>query len=196
MPKQNLTQYAVLGLLNLEPRTGYDIKQFVDSTMGHFWNESYRWVYTTLEQLEADGMATARAEDRGERERVVYRITRKGQKALQGWLAEPPALPKVRDELLLKLLLGQMVPARVSAQHIADHHEQMLRRHQALAELERALADTDLGALKREQVALTLDLSRRVTAAHLKWCEDALKQVKAPPRRPRKKTPAKRSRTK
>ncbi|MHC4651049.1 MAG: PadR family transcriptional regulator, partial [Planctomycetota bacterium] len=110
MPKQNLTQYTVLGLLNLEPRTGYDIKQFVETTMSHFWNESYRWVYTTLEQLEADGMATARAEDRGERERVVYRITKKGQKALQGWLAEPPAPLKVRDELLLKLLLNQMAP--------------------------------------------------------------------------------------
>ena len=196
MPKQNLTQYAVLGLLNLEPRTGYDIKQFVDATMGHFWNESYRWVYTTLEQLEADGMATARAEDRGERERVVYRITRKGQKALQGWLARPPAPLKVRDELLLKLLLGQMAPARINAKHIADHHEQMLQRHQALADLEAALASTDLGPLKREHVALTLDLSRRVTAAHLKWCEDALKQVKAPPRRTKKKTAAKRSRTK
>ncbi len=186
MPKQNLTQYAVLGLLNLEPRTGYDIKQFVGSTMSHFWNESYRWVYTTLEQLEADGMATARAEDRGERERVVYRITKKGQKALQGWLAEPPAPLKVRDELLLKLLLGQMVPARTGAKHVARHQEQMLQRHQELAEFEKKLPRMDMGALKREQLALTLDLSRRVTAAHLRWCEETLKQLKPAPRRGKK----------
>ena len=196
MPKQNLTQYAVLGLLNLEPRTGYDIKQFVDTTMGHFWNESYRWVYTTLEQLEVDGMATARAEDRGERERVVYRITRKGLKALQGWLAEPPAPLKIRDELMLKLLLGQMAPARVNAKHIADHQERMVRRYQALSDFEQALAGMDLGPLKLEKIALTLDLSRRVTAAHLEWCEDALKANKAPPRRTKKKTPSKRARTK
>jgi hypothetical protein len=51
----------------------------------------------------------------------------------------------------------------------------------------------DLGALKREHIALTLDLSRRVTAAHLKWCEEALKQLKSAPRRSKKKT-AKRAR--
>ncbi len=194
MPKQNLTQYAVLGLLNLEPRTGYDIKQFVGTTMSHFWNESYRWVYTTLEQLEADGMATARAEDRGERERVVYRITKKGQKALQGWLAEPPAPLKVRDELLLKLMLGQMAPARAGAKHIVRHQEQMLQRHQELAEFEKKLPKMDLGALKREQLALTLDLSRRVTAAHVRWCEETLKQLKPAPRRGKKT--AKRARSK
>jgi DNA-binding PadR family transcriptional regulator len=155
--------------------------------MSHFWNESYRWVYTTLEQLEADGMATARAEDRGERERVVYRITKKGQKALQGWLGEPAAPRKIRDELLLKLLLGQMAPARAGAEHVARHHQQMLERHQELAEFERKLPDMDLGPLKREHVALTLDLSRRVTAAHLKWCEDVLKQLKPAPRRGKKK---------
>ena len=195
MPKQNLTQYAVLGLLNLEPRTGYDIKQFVGSTMSHFWNESYRWVYTTLEQLEADGMATARAEGRGERERVVYRITRKGQKALAGWLAQPPAPLKVRDELLLKLLLNQAGPAKAGAMHVTQHQERMLQRHQELADLERELPTMELGALKRDNVALTLDLSRRVTAAHLKWCEETLKQLKTAPRRSRKKT-AKRGRTK
>jgi hypothetical protein len=53
----------------------------------------------------------------------------------------------------------------------------------------------DLGALKREHMALTLDLSRRVTAAHLKWCEEALKQLQAAPRRSKKKT-AKRARSK
>ena len=195
MPKQNLTQYTVLGLLNLEPRTGYDIKQFVETTMSHFWNESYRWVYTTLEQLETDGMATARAEDRGERERVVYRITKKGQKALEGWLAQPPAPLKVRDELLLKLLLNQMAPARAGAKHITGHQERMLQRHEELSEFERELPNMDLGALKRDNVALTLDLSRRVTAAHLKWCEETLKQLKTAPRRSKKKT-AKRGRSK
>ncbi|MHC4650995.1 MAG: hypothetical protein ACYTES_09070, partial [Planctomycetota bacterium] len=59
---------------------------------------------------------------------------------------------------------------------------------------ERELPNMDLGALKRDSVALTLDLSRRVSAAHLKWCEEALKQLQAAPRRSKKKT-AKRGRT-
>ncbi len=176
MPKQNLTQYAVLGLLNAEPRTGYDIKQFVESAMGHFWNESYRWIYTTLEQLESDGLAASRADDRGERERNIYRITKKGERSLQGWLIEPARSLKVRDELLLKVLLGS---PRTTTRHIREHHERMLQRHQELADLERGIDGLELGALKTEQAALTLDLARRITAAHLRWCEEALKKTPA-----------------
>ena len=40
MPKANVTQYAVLGLLTMQPRSGYDIKRFVESTISHFWHES------------------------------------------------------------------------------------------------------------------------------------------------------------
>ena len=32
---------------------------------------------------------------------------------------------------------------------------------------------------KAEQVALTLDLARRITAAHLRWCEEILKKTPA-----------------
>ncbi len=183
MPKQNLTQYAVLGLLDLSPRTGYDIKQFVEENISHFWNESYRWIYTTLDQLDADGLASARAEDRGERERVVYRITKKGQRALQDWLAEPAKPLKIRDEMLLKVLFGHAVPARISVQHVKRHQELMLERHHELDDLERELPGMDLDAGGRQHLALTLGLSRRVAAAHLKWCEDALKQLQSPRRK-------------
>ncbi len=195
MPKQNTTRYAVLGLLNLEPRTGYDIKRFVESAMSHFWNESYRWIYTTLEQLEADGLATARSEDRGDRERVVYRVTKKGQRALQDWLAKPASPLRIRDELLLKILLGQMGTAKGTVDHVKLHQERMLERHQQLSDFERNLAGMDLDTLSRSHVGLTLSLGKRVTAAHLRWCEDALKQLQSGTRRSNK-TKSRRTKTK
>ena len=194
MPKPNVTQYAILGLLNAQPRTGYDIKRFVATTMSHFWNESYRWIYNTLDQLEADGLASARAEDRGERERIVYRITRKGQRALKDWLAEPARPLKVRDELLLKILFGQVVTARTNVGHIKRHQQEMLDRHRQLAELERALPKMDLDSLSRPHLSLTISLGKRVTAAHLRWCEDALKQVQSASRR--RKTKGRRTKAK
>jgi len=183
MPKANVTRYAVLGLLTMQPRSGYDIKRFVESTISHFWHESYRWIYTTLDQLEADGLVTGRSEDRGERERVVYRIASKGRKALQNWLSEPPPQLRVRDELLLKILLGSG-GGRGATRHIKRHQEQMRTRHAQIADMERSL--TGLGFETRERLGLTLDLSRRLTAAHLKWCDDALKALETPASRGRK----------
>ncbi len=171
MPKANLTQYTLLGLLNMRPRTGYGIKRFVANTMGHFWNESQRWVYVTLDQLDADGLVTGRSDDHGERERVVYRITKKGQAALQAWLGMAPRPLKVRDELLLKVMLG-------GTRHLKQHRREMLDRHKAISKAHAALPDMDLDAATRRQLGLTLDLGRRVTAAHLAWCDDTLKAPK------------------
>ncbi len=185
MPKANVTRYAVLGLLNMQPRSGYDIKRFVESTLGHFWHESYRWIYTTLDQLEADGLVTGRTEDRGERERVVYRNTGKGRKALQDWLGKPPPELRIRDELLLKILLGSG-GTRGAARHIKRHQEQMRDRHAEIADLESSLTGLGLDAPTRQRLGLTLDLSRRVTAAHLKWCDDTLKALGTSASRTRK----------
>ena len=185
MPKANVTRYAVLGLLTMQPRSGYDIKRFVESTISHFWHESYRWIYTTLDQLEADGLVTGRSEDRGERERVVYRIASKGRKALQNWLNEPPPQLRVRDELLLKILLGSG-GGRGATRHIKRHQEQMRTRHAQIADLERSLTGRGFDTPTRERMGLTLDLSRRLTAAHLKWCDDALKALETPASRGRK----------
>ena len=185
MPKANITRFAVLGLLNMQPRSGYDIRRFVESTLSHFWHESYRWIYTTLDQLEADGLVTGRTDDRGERERVVYRIASKGRKALQDWLGEPPTEMRVRDELLLKILLGSG-GGRGATRHVKRHQERMRGRHAEIAELERSLTGLNLDAPTRQRMGLTLDLSRRLTAAHLKWCDDTLKALEAPAARSRK----------
>lgn len=190
MPKPSATRFAVLGFLEMGPRTGYDIKQFVEQHLSHFWNESYRWIYTTLDQLEADGLATARAEERGDRERVVYRITKKGQRALQDWLAEPARPLKLRDEMLLKVLFSHGAPARLGVQHVKRHQAAMLERHDQLTALEQGLSGTELDAATRQHLALALDLSRRVTAAHLRWCEETLKQMRSS----RGRTGARRSR--
>ena len=197
MPKQNATRYAVLGLLNRKPSSGYDVKQAVEDEISHFWTESYRWIYTTLRDLAGDGLATARTEaGDGARQRTVYRITKRGQRALTDWLAEPVEPARDRDELLLKLFFGPMASARTSAEHVKRHQEAMLARHRQLAEYERELPSMGLDAESRRYVNLTLRLARRVTSSHLRWCEETLGALKSTPRRGKSKTGTKRRRAK
>jgi hypothetical protein len=54
----------------------------------------------------------------------------------------------------------------------------MLERHKAISKAQAALPDMDVDAATRRQLGLTLDLGRRVTAAHLAWCDDTLKAPK------------------
>src|ERR1700746_3140847 len=78
---------VILGMIAFGRTTGYDIKQFVDNTIRHFWAASYGQIYPELRRLEDRGLIRGRPEPSGARARTVYQLTDAGRQALQGWLA-------------------------------------------------------------------------------------------------------------
>lgn len=134
METRSRTPYTVLGCLTVEPMSGYDIKQFVDDCIVHFWSESYGQIYPTLARLEDEGLIEGRAEpgERG-REKRVYRITSTGRAELEGWLREPAEPANVRYEHSLKLFFGYNADPNVSLAHVRRLREQT---EKALAEYE------------------------------------------------------------
>lgn len=50
------TRYVILGLLNEEPLSGYDIKKIIDIRMSFFWQESYGQIYPELSKLREEGL--------------------------------------------------------------------------------------------------------------------------------------------
>ena len=100
------TAYVILGLLDVEPRTGYEIKQVVDNSTRFFWAASYGQIYPELRRLREAGLVEAERDDAGGRKRTVHRLTDAGREALRAWLAEPAAPTEYRDEKLLKLFFS------------------------------------------------------------------------------------------
>ena len=50
---------AVLGLLSFGPQSGYDLKQFADASISHFyWSPAKSQVYSELRRLRAAGLVT------------------------------------------------------------------------------------------------------------------------------------------
>ena len=50
------TRFVILGLLNEEPLSGYDIKKIIDIRMSFFWQESYGQIYPELAKLKKEGL--------------------------------------------------------------------------------------------------------------------------------------------
>jgi PadR family transcriptional regulator, regulatory protein AphA len=100
------TAYVILGFLDATPRSGYEIKQAVDTSTRFFWAASYGQIYPELKRLEAAGLVTSERDDTSGRKRTVHRLTPAGRKALRAWLAEPAADAEFRDEKLLKLFFS------------------------------------------------------------------------------------------
>src|SRR2546423_9422186 len=104
------TALAVLGLLALRPRSGYEIKQTIDKTTRFFWKASYGQIYPELRRLTAAGLVEGEAAPRGGRARTVYGLTDAGRRRLADWLAEPQFRVGIRDGGLLKLFFADLLP--------------------------------------------------------------------------------------
>ena len=125
-PDLNNTSYVILGLLDIHPRSGYDIKSVADHSTRYFWAISYGQIYPELTRLQGLGYVELDSESTAGRARRVFRITPQGRAAVKAWLAEPGEDSyELRDELFLKLFFAETpetkleLVRRLRARHLA-----------------------------------------------------------------------------
>ena len=56
--KDKKSKYAILGMLSIEPMSGYDIKKEIEENISNFWTESYGQIYPVLKSLVAEKLVT------------------------------------------------------------------------------------------------------------------------------------------
>jgi PadR family transcriptional regulator, regulatory protein AphA len=109
------TAKVILGMLAMRPRSGYEIKSFVDDSTRYFWSASYGQIYPELKRLTEAGLVEGTDSPTGGRPRTVHRITDEGRRALRDWHSAPAEIYELRDEGLLKLFLaGAVDPQRAA----------------------------------------------------------------------------------
>jgi PadR family transcriptional regulator, regulatory protein AphA len=119
------TSYIVLGLLEMAGEsTPYSLKQLVTRSVGHFWSLQHAQLYTEPERLATAGYVSEQRERTGRRRRL-YRLTERGQAALDAWRADPATeRAELREPSLLKLFFGAD-PARLAAAQIPTHRAKL-----------------------------------------------------------------------
>jgi PadR family transcriptional regulator, regulatory protein AphA len=108
--KPTAVTWALLGLIALAPRSGYDLKRIVDRTIRHFWAASYGQIYPELRRLEQAGWVEGEDARNGGRPRTIYRITPAGRTALEKWQRGYETRIELRDESLLRLFFADTLP--------------------------------------------------------------------------------------
>jgi DNA-binding PadR family transcriptional regulator len=134
------TAYVILGMVNREARSGYEIKALVDNTTRFFWAASYGQIYPELRKLSAAGLVEGIDAPRGERKRTVYAITADGEEELKAWLRQPPETYEMREEGLLKLFFaGVLEPAEAAGtlRAMRDYRRELAERLRAIEPMAR-----------------------------------------------------------
>jgi DNA-binding PadR family transcriptional regulator len=103
--------HVLLGLLQEEPRTGYDLARALRDKVEPAWSAGFSQIYPALARLRRRGWVLLRVlgPRRGPR-RLLYRVTASGRRELRRWLEEPPSPPEGHDEGLARLAFLDVLP--------------------------------------------------------------------------------------
>lgn len=135
-------KYVLLGFLSLQPMTGYELKKMVSISTGQFYSASYGSIYPTLRKLEKEGSVLSSEGKEGNRVKITYSITPKGEQQLDEWLEQQGEDEFVlRYEYMTKLFFsGRRVTGDV-VDMIRNHVGELEVEKQKLIELRHALDD-------------------------------------------------------
>ncbi len=177
MSKINKTQYALLGMLSIRPRSGYDIKTQIGRSIGFFWNENFGHIYPILKRMEHDGLVTKHSEETGKRPRKnVYTLTPLGTRELHRWLEQPATEQPVRNELLLKIFFGSRLDENAMIAMIEAEKKLFRERLEVLESVEKSLP-TEY-PLDLPYWLITLNYGKMKAAMTVEWCDQTIRALK------------------
>jgi len=182
-----MLKYILLGFLNYQPMSGYDLKSLMDESTSHFWHAYHSQIYTTLRKLEEDGLLVSEeieSED-AKLNRRVYSITAAGQAELRDWLAQTmPEPTPVKEDLLVRLFFSGSRDRESTLNELRlqrQFHQQKLALYNSLSP-HHLVADMDASPeLLREARfwATTLEFGKRYEHMYLAWLEDTIRTIEA-----------------
>ena len=182
-----MLKYILLGFLNYQPMTGYDLKRLVDSSTAHFWHAYHSQIYTTLRKLEQDGWVTSVLDRSDEKlERRIYQIAELGRAKLQQWLDKSlTELPPSKDSLLVRLFFS----GSRDRDHVLNElrfqrqlHQQQLEEYQQIqTEISAPKTSSDRLDFEREAKfwQITLENGLAYEQMYVKWLDETIAKVEA-----------------
>ncbi len=130
-------KYAILGLINREPMTGYDItREFNSNNLANFWYAKHSQVYPELSRMTEEGLITCQIVIQGEKlEKKLYSITEKGRDELTAWLmADDPLPPTPKDVFRLRIYFSDFMTPDELQGHLLDQLEKHRIKHRYLCD--------------------------------------------------------------
>ncbi|GAB19102.1 putative PadR family transcriptional regulator [Gordonia effusa NBRC 100432] len=168
-------RYALLGLLDNQPASGYDLMKIFNSSMANVWPATQSQVYTELNKMAGTGLITVSAE--GARGRKVYEITRDGREALRIWLREPPTRKPRRSDLLLRVFFLDVISPAEAREIFRAHREHAVAQKAHLNQiLERIDGDVDSISVNGR---IALEFGLRKAEMEIGWADWAFARLDA-----------------
>jgi DNA-binding PadR family transcriptional regulator len=134
-------------------------------------------LYAEPKRLERLGYVTSEKRPGKTRERSFYTLTERGREALRAWIVEPPAMPRIQNEAVLKLMSGDIFgdDERLLESLLALRGEIEVQEGR-LAEGRRSLESLPH---RRTYLLIVLDLGHRLLEVQREWLDEVERVLRA-----------------
>lgn len=165
-------RFALLGLLAVEPASGYDLKRAINRSTYFIWNATGPQIYNTLHGLREEGYITSESlPQKGKPDKHIHTITASGRAALKEFIGEPIRASVTRDEVLLRIFFGNFANKKTMKRELGAYLER-IGKERAYMEVTEARVNAHPGR-KHEARRYQL-LSLRIKVAQIRAMEEEL----------------------
>lgn len=167
--------YALLGLINESPRSGYALRKVFETTALGNYSSSPGAIYPALRRLEKNNLIQSRKEEGSTK--AKYFISNAGQSSLKDWFLEEPTREEVEKRLDLIILKFAFMEQLLATQEVLGF----------LSGLQKILQQVVTGydafyATKGEELPthgrLAFKHGLMSYRSSLDWCETTLLEIK------------------
>ncbi|MCL2426077.1 MAG: PadR family transcriptional regulator [Oscillospiraceae bacterium] len=174
-------RYGLLGLLNYNSMTGYEMVKEFDESLAYFWHATSQQIYKELDTMEKCGwLVSERIMQTEKPNKRVYSITPNGKKALVDWLSAPEEGVKKfmqgKNPFLMRLAFMGEADDDIALQMLYDFRNQYLTFANTLDGVNDMLAEEEanLGRKVMKYWKIVALHGEYIRKARLEWAEEAI----------------------
>ena len=174
-------EYAILGFLEVGPKTGYDLKHRFDRSVSGFWQADQSRIYRTLDKLRERKWVSQEIVAQADRpDRKPYTITEEGRKAFFQWMQDCQSGSPPRNAFLVQLFFAGLLSDDEAVRLLEAKKQRILDVLASFPEKYRLAPEYEHDEPERIDFFhwLTLDSAVQMRYAYLDWIAGAIDRIR------------------
>ncbi len=169
--------HAILAALVDASCSGYDLAKRFDGSVGFFWSASHQQIYRELSKLEdQEWISSESILQAGRPDKRLYSVTDLGEQHLKEWIAQPCEPTPIKDDLLVKIFAGHIVPNQIILAELEHHQKAHLEKLSTYKNLEQRYFQKPQELPETGKFQYLTLLNGIAYETHwLAWCEQVMK---------------------
>jgi len=177
-----MLKHGILGLLNYQDMTGYEIMEVFRDSLHFFWSAQTSQIYRELQTLEAKKwVGKTMVPQQGKPDKNIYSITTEGCEELLRWLSDGNMGFSSHNGILMKVFFLGERSREENIRYFESFIEYcsiFLRSLDAAEEHIKKYYDILDNPDKALYWEMTVDYGRRVMQMEMDWAQSCIKELK------------------